>query len=215
MKKVTIQKLEHAALVIDHNGRRIVVDPGSMTSATSRAKLRGVDAVLVTHKHGDHFDAAVLREIGVHVFGPPEVVALARASGLGATPLVLDIPTSIAGMNIIPVAANHGPAVTKPVENYGFIVQAEKARLYVTSDMAGSQSALPSGPFAVVALPVEGGGFVFDGKEASEFLRAIRHTGMAIALHADDAPAMRDEFIRFAGAFCKPVALDIGETVEI
>jgi L-ascorbate metabolism protein UlaG (beta-lactamase superfamily) len=214
MKNIAVQKLEHAALLIEYDGRRIAIDPGSMTGPASRAKLRGVDAVLLTHKHADHFDPSVLREIGAPVFAPSEVAALAITSGLAATPLALGRRAIIAGMSIVPVAANHGPAVTKPVENYGFVVQADKTRLYVTSDMAGAQGLLPPGPFALVALPVEGGGFVFDGKEAAEFLRGMGHTGLAIAVHADEAPAMRDEFAKVAGTFCKPVALGVGETVE-
>jgi L-ascorbate metabolism protein UlaG (beta-lactamase superfamily) len=215
MNKITIQKLEHAALLIEGNGHRIAIDPGAMTGPASRAKLRGVEGVLLTHKHADHFDVAVLLEIGAPVYGPPEVAALAAMAGLKGLSLEPGVPITISGIRVIPGLANHGPSVTQRIENYGYVLEVGDARIYFTGDMAGTQGALPPGLFSLVAIPVEGGGFVFDGNEAAEFLRCLGHTGLAIAIHADEAPGMREQFMNAAKSFCKPILLDLGGTVKL
>ena len=213
--KMKVVKLEHAALRIEHAGKRIAIDPGSMTSASSGAMLRGVDAVLITHKHGDHFAPAILHEIGAHIYGPAEVVDLAKAAGLAATALECGGVATIGGLVVTAVSANHGPEVRGPLDNFGFVIGAGDCQLYVTSDLAGPQQKLPLGPFALIAIPVEGGGFVFDGQEAAEFLKEIGHSGLALPVHADDAPDMRFKFTQAAALFCKPVELGIGGAIEV
>lgn len=212
MRKIV--KLEHSALVIENGACRIAIDPGSMTGAVSRKRLAGVTAVLVTHRHGDHLDMSVLKEIGAPVYGPPEVMALAITAGLTGKALLPGEEADVAGLKVVAVPANHGPAVTNGVQNYGFVVTIGDSSVYVTGDVAGPQGPLPAGPFGIVALPVEGGGFVFSGNDAAEFLRGLGHTGVALALHADGAPAMQQEFVRNANGFCKPTLLDVGQAIQ-
>ncbi|WP_205623083.1 MBL fold metallo-hydrolase [Sciscionella marina] len=49
-----ITKFGHACVRVEKNGQAIVIDPGVMT--TEPDVLAGVEAVLVTHEHFDHFD---------------------------------------------------------------------------------------------------------------------------------------------------------------
>jgi L-ascorbate metabolism protein UlaG (beta-lactamase superfamily) len=216
MKNQTqIYKFEHSAIIIQHDGARLAVDPGSLTSEESRAKLRGLDAVLITHVHGDHFDSTVLRGLRAPVYGPPDVAALAKKAGLEAKALNIGMPVNVAGAEIMPVGANHGPAVTKPIANYGYVVKVNGKRIYVTGDVAGQQSDVPRGPFDVVTVPIEGGGFVFEPVEAAQFLNAMGHEGFAIALHADDAVAAQNAFVEAAAKFCKPVVIGVGEELIV
>ncbi|WP_343861781.1 MBL fold metallo-hydrolase, partial [Frigoribacterium faeni] len=48
-----LTKLEHACLIIEKDGRRLVVDPGSFTSPLM--DLQDVDAIVITHEHADHW----------------------------------------------------------------------------------------------------------------------------------------------------------------
>lgn len=46
--------LGHACLLVETDGARLLVDPGTMSDF---AHVRDLDAVLVTHQHPDHVDA--------------------------------------------------------------------------------------------------------------------------------------------------------------
>jgi L-ascorbate metabolism protein UlaG (beta-lactamase superfamily) len=76
-----ITKLEHATLIVEEGGHRLVVDPGSLT--TPLVDARGIDAVVITHEHGDHWSPNQLQRIldlngDVRVFGPAGVAKAAE-----------------------------------------------------------------------------------------------------------------------------------------
>ncbi|MEN8041032.1 MAG: MBL fold metallo-hydrolase [Actinomycetota bacterium] len=63
---VTITKLVHACLLVEANGKRILLDPGVFTSMDERFDLsmvEGVDRILITHEHADHVDADLVRRV--------------------------------------------------------------------------------------------------------------------------------------------------------
>ena len=76
-----ITKLEHAALVVEDGGRRLVVDPGGLTNPI--LGLEHVDAVVITHEHADHWTAEQLHRIlrdspEARILGPAGVAAAAE-----------------------------------------------------------------------------------------------------------------------------------------
>ena len=75
-----LTKLEHSALVIEHSGTKLFIDPGKFTTPITEAA--GAVAVVVTHEHDDHWTPDQLRRIidansGVRLFGPAGVAAAA------------------------------------------------------------------------------------------------------------------------------------------
>jgi L-ascorbate metabolism protein UlaG (beta-lactamase superfamily) len=75
-----ITKLEHACLVIEIDGKKLVIDPGSFTIPL--ADVIDVVAVVITHEHADHWTPEHLEHIlkqnpEVTIFGPAGVVAAA------------------------------------------------------------------------------------------------------------------------------------------
>lgn len=62
-----ITKYTHACVRIEHEGRVLVIDPGTWSEP---AALTGADAVLVTHEHTDHVDVLRLAGLGVPVHAP-------------------------------------------------------------------------------------------------------------------------------------------------
>jgi L-ascorbate metabolism protein UlaG (beta-lactamase superfamily) len=55
---VQITHYGHACLLIEIDGVRVLIDPGTFSEGFSN--LTDVDAVLITHQHFDHFDAATI-----------------------------------------------------------------------------------------------------------------------------------------------------------
>lgn len=58
---MNITKLEHACLDITHGPSRLIIDPGAF--AASLTELSGIDVLVITHVHQDHFDEAKVRQI--------------------------------------------------------------------------------------------------------------------------------------------------------
>ena len=54
MGRVRLTKYGHACVRLEKDGRSIVIDPGAL--APQAEALAGVEAVLVTHEHFDHFE---------------------------------------------------------------------------------------------------------------------------------------------------------------
>ncbi len=49
-----VTHLGHACLLVETADRRILIDPGNFSSGFE--ELSGLDAIVVTHNHPDHFD---------------------------------------------------------------------------------------------------------------------------------------------------------------
>jgi len=56
-----IKKLGHCCLVIEINGKRLMTDPGSFS--TAQKSETGIDLILYTHEHQDHYHLDTLREV--------------------------------------------------------------------------------------------------------------------------------------------------------
>jgi L-ascorbate metabolism protein UlaG (beta-lactamase superfamily) len=99
-----LRYMRHATLVIDIGGKRILVDPmladqGSLPALPAAARnarnplislpadkseiLRGIEAVLITHAHFDHFDAEAERLLpkDIALFCQPADAAMLRKKG--------------------------------------------------------------------------------------------------------------------------------------
>jgi L-ascorbate metabolism protein UlaG (beta-lactamase superfamily) len=68
-----VTKFEHAALTIENEGSKLIIDPGSFTLPLS--ELSNTVAVVITHEHPDHWTADHLDQIrkyapDVPIYGP-------------------------------------------------------------------------------------------------------------------------------------------------
>jgi len=73
-----ITKYEHACFTVEKDGTFLVIDPGNLT--TDFISPENVAAVIITHKHADHFDhdhlAAIIdKNPDAIIIGPQEVVS--------------------------------------------------------------------------------------------------------------------------------------------
>ncbi|PPF87795.1 MBL fold metallo-hydrolase [Subtercola sp. Z020] len=79
-----LTKLEHATLVLEKSGRRLVIDPGTFTAPLADAT--GTVAIVVTHEHPDHWTPEQLSRVlaqspGIPIFAPAGVAAAVAAAG--------------------------------------------------------------------------------------------------------------------------------------
>lgn len=70
-----IKKISHCCLVVTIGGKTILTDPG--TFSTDQDTMTGIDAVVITHEHGDHFHADSVQAI---VKNNPKAVIIANAA---------------------------------------------------------------------------------------------------------------------------------------
>jgi L-ascorbate metabolism protein UlaG (beta-lactamase superfamily) len=70
-----ITKFGHACVRLEHDGKVVVVDPGMFTEPDA---VDGVDAVLITHEHPDHYLPDHLRRTDAPVFTIAAVAARIR-----------------------------------------------------------------------------------------------------------------------------------------
>lgn len=153
--------LRHATLIVETGGRRAMVDP-MLDAADARGPVRGtpnerpnplvdlpvpaaeatagIEAVLLTHTHVDHFDAAGVTNVppGVPWLCQPEDLADLQPIGLSVMPVPAGAPLSWEGLTVWRTGGEHGRTEEvirglAPVS--GFVVAAEgEPTLYVAGD---------------------------------------------------------------------------------
>ena len=118
---LSVTRIVHASLILEMRGTRVVVDPWFESGWMIRQQeplgltpdgLPSFAAVLVTHRHHDHFDPRALRRLAATV---PEVIARpelhARLAHLGfqrVTDLGWWDRTRVGDIDVTAVPARHG-----------------------------------------------------------------------------------------------------------
>lgn len=105
-----VTHLGHACLLVEMADRRLLIDPGNFSSGYD--DLRGLDAILVTHNHPDHFDPdrapAFLRaNTGVPVHADPLTAEQLRADGIPAVPTAEGTEFAVGDVTVTPVGRLH------------------------------------------------------------------------------------------------------------
>lgn len=117
-------KFGQSCLLIEKDGKKILIDPGSFFSAKhSLEELGSLEAVIYTHQHRDHFDESLvepLKQAGVPLYGNAAVCALLggkchASSGSGF---------SVGGFDIMPVDIPHFdlPDGSTPPQNTAYVI---------------------------------------------------------------------------------------------
>ncbi len=182
-----LQLVRHATLLLDYAGLRLLVDPmlGDVGNAPPIQNspnprpnplvalpmpldevLRGVQAVLVTHTHRDHWDDAAAQAIpkDLPLFGQPEDEAKFRGQGFTS---VKPIRTEVRldGITITRTGGQHGTGEIgrrmAPVS--GFVLRADgEPTLYITGDTIWCPEVADAhARFAPAATVVNAGGARF------------------------------------------------------
>ena len=147
-----------------------MIDPG--VYGRSAEALSGADAVLLTHEHPDHVDAAVVAACGLPVWGPAPALSTVAAAGADDGRLHAvhsGDAVTVAGMDVLVLGEWH--AVIHPdvpqVPNVGYLVAG--AVLHPGDAFVE----VPAGASVQVALTPVGGPW-FRLADALDWVRAIR-----------------------------------------
>ena len=147
-----IIKYEHACVIVEENNRTIIIDPGSLAILPV---LKNVDAIIITHIHGDHLDKSHLHKVidsnpSVTIISHTEV--LDQLTDISCQKEVIDRGSHCtAGKFILDFYGHYHAVINKlsPCHNVGVMVN--ESFYY-----PGDSFTVPEKPVFILALPVSG-----------------------------------------------------------
>jgi len=186
-----ITKFTQSCLLIETNGKRILIDPGIISYDESLLAdgWNDIDVLLVTHKHADHFNEPAIKEIVKN----PKTKLYSSSEVAQAFPEI-DIKVvkrgdviNADGVTVMVTKAVHGylPYLrgdNEITENIGYIIETEGKRIYVTSDTLCFENDYKCD---VLFVPVSGCGLVMGPFEASLFAKET-DANLVIPTHMDN-----------------------------
>jgi hypothetical protein len=166
MGVMKITKYEHACLAIEVNGRSLVIDPGAYS--TSFTPSDNIDAVVITHEHGDHFDPEKISAIrslnpNVVIFTTNKVSAQINNAKVHDS----SEPITVGNFTLQFFGHDHAPIVDNivPCDNFGVVVNDTLA-------YPGDSFELPPVKPRVLALPASAPWLKVN--EAMKYLIAVK-----------------------------------------
>ncbi|RIX51507.1 MBL fold metallo-hydrolase [Paenibacillus nanensis] len=154
-----IQLIRHATLLIEIGGRRLLIDPmfspkGSFDPTPSMLpqlrnptvdlpmtleQLPPIDAVIVTHRHPDHFDQAAAEWLpkDITLLCQSEDADAFRKEGFAAVmPLELQSAAALLDLRITRTGGRHGRGAIgqKMGTVSGFVLESQQETLYIAGD---------------------------------------------------------------------------------
>ena len=150
-----IKKIGHCCLVIETNGKKIMTDPGSYT-IEGQSKETGIDLILITHEHQDHFHLESLKKVlennpNVTIFTNDGVGKFLKEVGIKYIVLKDKTPHDFFGVEIEPHDCKHEEIFQEfgQVLNTGYFID---KRLFYPGDSFYN----PGKMVEILALPVAG-----------------------------------------------------------
>ena len=208
-------KYGHACIVLEENGKRLVIDPGNLSDEFGGSD--NVAGVVVTHIHPDHFDPGHLADIKKHspdaiFFSTPEVAD--QPSEIPITAVRDGFTTEVEPFHLRFYGEKHEPVLATLTlnDNSGVLVNG-------TFYYPGDSFTMPEGAQVhTLALPVSAPWLKLS--EAIDFMRAVKPQ-VCIPTHTAILSDAGHEIIdRLLGTVCmeygiKYVPLHAGKYIEI
>jgi L-ascorbate metabolism protein UlaG (beta-lactamase superfamily) len=207
-------KFGHSCLLIEEGDARILFDPGSYSIGFEG--LENLDAILITHTHGDHLDIPRIKDLlqknpGVRILTNPMVTEALEKAGVVSEVLKAGETANIKGVEIEAVGDTHAEIYkTLPrLDNVGFMVQ---NRFFYPGDAF----TLPEGQVEILGAPVSA-----PWMRISEGIDYIFKVNPKIAIPMHDGIYKRKELAHglvtqiLEGTDIKFTALEEGKTEEL
>lgn len=218
-----ITKHAQSCFLIEANGQRILVDPGSFVFNEEGLKpddFQNIDIIAITHEHFDHFDieniGIIIEQNDPKIIGVIPVIQsiIEKYPDADAKPLLDGQEFNFEGIKIKGFHSKHGPLPTgRPApEVMGMVVDDSKTSFYAPGDSLYLNRQAKAD---IIAVPICGE-VVMDIEEAKKELMEMRPK-LAIPIHYDNPrfPVKVEDFVRAMGGSNLEVrVLGWGESVE-
>lgn len=202
---MTLTQFEQSGFIIQtDSGFRLAIDIGNKTPVERLAGIT-VDAMIISHIHGDHFSLDQIRAIN-----PPMLYLNQECVDVLDDEVLEDRVEEVAHDTTITIGdisvhifnVDHGPNISAPLaENFGFLITADGSKIYFAGDMF-YESGIDVSKLAVnfLLLPV-GTHYTFGPAEALAFARKFAHIDTIVPMHYAKKPETLDEFISIAEGY--------------
>lgn len=192
-----IKKYVQSTFSVETNGKRILIDPGKYNFLEDKLQKdyfnEGIDLLLITHSHGDHFEPDTVK--GIYDNSKPIIVAQydvhkeLKKRGISSNYMFPGDKRKIGDITLEAVYGNH------KVDNIGFVIDDGKKRVYHPGDTLPFDGKKPLTD--ILLVPIGNRGNVMDPKEASIFTKEINPC-LVIPMHYDGPKEYikPEEFVR-------------------
>ncbi len=185
-----LTKYPQSCLIVEVDGHRLLIDPGTFLSARHDLDDLGhLDGVLITHRHPDHIDPALVQGLRFHgwpLYGNADVVDL-----LG--PDMVDLVTSgtpfeVGEVPVVPHDLPHVPLVdgSPGPQNTGYLIDGSLFHPGDGVELTGVRA-------PVVAAPISGPSISF--RDAYRFVASLG-AQTVVPIHYDSFTADPHHFAR-------------------
>lgn len=184
-----ITKFGHSCLLVEEGEVRILLDPGSYSEGCK--ELTSIDAIFITHEHGDHCDPESLKSLlsnnaGLVVYTNGGVGKKLEEAGIAYTLCEDGAVQDVKGVSVEAFGKQHAEIYsTMPrVANTGYLIG---GRLFHPGD---SFETIPSKPVEILALPV-----------VAPWMKSAMAIDFAKTINPKVCFSIHDGFLKFGGPF--------------
>lgn len=210
---VTVIPVEHASLYLVAPGHVMLIDP--VGDPALYADMPAPDLILITHEHGDHFDAETLAAVApqdarlitnpaVHALLPPELQARATAMANGDE---LDLDTlrieAVPAYNITPERLEYHPEG----RDNGYVLTIADKRVYIAGDTEATDEMKALEDIEVAFIPMNLP-YTMTPEQAAEGVAAFAPARVYPYHHRDTDLTVFTEALAASGAQTQVVILD-------
>lgn len=213
-----ITKYPQSCLLIETNNKKILVDAGGLKYKEEYFDIwKQADIILLTHKHGDHVNYDVLKNIDVPIYSTLEVQNTYPELKINIIKENDNIPLDNINIEVVKAVHGYNPNLKnggEVFENVGYIIDDNKTRLYITSDTICFNNDYKAD---IVALPVTAYGLTMSSYEASLFAKDLG-AKLVLPIHMDNEKYptnleyMKENFEKFNINY---KVLEIEESLEV
>ncbi|MBI2121920.1 MAG: MBL fold metallo-hydrolase [Candidatus Sungbacteria bacterium] len=123
-----IKKFLHSCILLEEQGRRLLIDPGDMSffeKKISPEDIGGADVIVFTHRHSDHLDLDILKKFlslkQAKILAHEEIGKKLKESDIPYTSISAGETKIVEGFTIETIEAPHGHGLSVPSPyNLGF-----------------------------------------------------------------------------------------------